>query len=109
MSGAGEDKKHLRSLHPTVKPAIMVRDALLDCTGRGDIVLDLFAGSGTILIAAEMAKRKARAIELEPRYCDVGIGRWEAFAGKQARLDSTGQTFAEVRAARATITNAGGI
>lgn len=109
MSGAGHDQKHLRSLHPTVKPAAMVRDALLDSTGRGDIVLDFFAGSGTILIAAEMARRRARAIELEPRYCDVAINRWESFTGKEARLSSTGQTFAEARADRAITTAAGGI
>jgi len=109
MSGAGHDQKHLRSLHPTVKPAIMVRDALLDSTGRGDIVLDFFAGSGTIFIAAEMARRRARAIELEPRYCDVVINRWESFTGKEARLSSTGQTFAEARADRAITTAAGGI
>lgn len=100
MSGTGEDKRRLRSLHPTVKPAVMVRDALLDCTRRGELVLDLFAGSGTILIAAEMAHRRACAIELEPRYCDVAIGRWEAFTGKEARMADTGKTFSETRHAR---------
>ena len=100
MSGTGEDKRRLRALHPTVKPAVMVRDALLDCTKRGELVLDLFAGSGTILIAAEMARRRACAIELEPRYCDVAIERWESFTGNEARAADTGKTFAETRRTR---------
>lgn len=108
MSGMGEDKQHLRSLHPTVKPAAMVRDALLDCTRRGELVLDLFAGSGTVLIAAEMARRRACAIEIEPRYCDVAIRRWEAFTGKEALLASSRQTFSKTRQMKSPVAGTAG-
>jgi DNA modification methylase len=100
MSGAGGNKAQLRELHPTVKPVAMVRDALLDSTRKGDPVVDLFMGSGTTLLAAEMSGRKARGIEIDPCYCDVTIARWEAFTGREARLAATGRNFNEVRAER---------
>ncbi|WP_439605151.1 site-specific DNA-methyltransferase [Shinella sp.] len=80
-------------LHPTVKPAAMVADAMKDCSSRGGIVLDPFCGSGTILIAAEKTGRHARAIELDPVYCDVAIRRWQHFAKGDAILVETGETF----------------
>jgi predicted RNA methylase len=64
------------------------------------IVLDPFAGSGTILIAAERTGRQARAIELDPQYVDVGIMRWQRVTGKEAVLEATGQTWNEVRTSR---------
>ena len=67
--------EHLAA-HPTVKPVSLVANALLDCTARGDVVLDQFAGSGTTLLAAEKVGRKAFGIEYEPRYVDVAIERW---------------------------------
>jgi DNA modification methylase len=70
------------SAHPTVKPAAMVADALKDCTKRGDIVLDTFCGAGTTILAAERVGRRAYAVELEPRYVDAAIRRWQAFAGE---------------------------
>jgi DNA modification methylase len=102
MIGAGRAKARARSLHPTVKPAAMVRDALLDCTAKGDRVLDLFCGSGTILVAAEEIGRRARAVELDPIYVDVAVRRWEAFSGKQACLDANGATFAQIAVTRAS-------
>ena len=63
------------AMHPTVKPLELVRDAILDCSNRGDIVLDAFAGSGTTLLAAEQAGRKGYGIELDPAYCDVILKR----------------------------------
>ncbi|MEK6746127.1 MAG: DNA methyltransferase [Pseudomonadota bacterium] len=76
-------------MHPTVKPVALVADAIKDCTKRGHIVLDPFAGSGTTLIAAEKTGRIARCIELAPKYCDVIIRRWQALTGKDAfNLDS---------------------
>ena len=78
----------------------LVRDALLDCSGPDDVVLDLFSGSGTTLIAAEQSRRRGRATELDPRYVDVGVIRWQDYTGLKARLASTGQTFREVREAR---------
>ena len=82
-------------MHPTVKPAGMIADAIRDCSKRGDLVLDPFCGSGTILMAAERTGRKARALEIDPVYVDVAIRRWEALTGKSATL-ATGETFEEV-------------
>jgi DNA modification methylase len=82
-------------MHPTVKPVALVADAIKDCSKQGDIVLDPFCGSGTILIAAERTGRRARALEIDPAYVDVAIRRWEALTGKSARL-STGETFEEI-------------
>ena len=68
------------ALHPTVKPVQMIADAIKDVSGRGDIVLDLFGGSGSTLIAAEKTGRRARIAELDPIYCDRILARWEAWA-----------------------------
>ena len=87
--------------HPTVKPVGLIADAIRDCSKRGDIILDPFAGSGTIVLAAERTGRKAAAIELDPHYVDTAIKRWQEVVGMQAILSSTGQTFAEVAADRA--------
>lgn len=83
------------ALHPTVKPVSLIADAIRDCSHRGGIILDPFAGSGTILIAAERTGRVARAIEYEPRYVDVAIRRWERVTGKDALHVRTGMTFKE--------------
>jgi DNA modification methylase len=90
----------LLALHPTVKPVSLIADALRDCSHRQGIILDPFAGSGTILIAAERTGRQARAIELDPQYVDVGIMRWQRVTGKEAVLEATGQTWNEVRTSR---------
>lgn len=71
-------------LHPTVKPAQMVADAILDCSRKGDIILDPFLGSGTTLIAAEQTGRTCYGMEISPNYCDVIVSRWERFTGKKA-------------------------
>ncbi len=92
------------AMHPTVKPAALVADAIKDCSRRGGLVLDPFCGSGTILIAAERTGRKARALELDPPYVDVAVRRWQAYAGKSAILAGSGETFettAERRSAKA--------
>jgi DNA modification methylase len=90
------------SAHPTVKPVAMVADAIKDCSRRGDLVLDPFCGSGTILIAAERTGRKARALEIDPHYVDVAVRRWQTYTGKTAVLASTGQSFEEVEEKRLT-------
>ena len=79
--------------HPTVKPVALVADAIKDCTRRGDIVLDTFSGSGTTVLAAERVGRRAYAIEIEPRFIDVAIKRWQAFSRKDAIHAETGLTF----------------
>jgi len=89
------------ALHPTVKPVAMVADAIKDCSTRGGITLDPFCGSGTILIAAQKTGRRARAIELDPLYCDTAIRRWQQFARDDAVLAETGETFEAVAARRA--------
>jgi hypothetical protein len=81
--------------HPTVKPAEMIADAILDCSRRQGIVLDAFCGSGTTLVAAEQTGRRGRGIEIDPAYIDVAIRRLEKSTGLVARLES-GETFAEV-------------
>ncbi len=88
------------SIHPTCKPVALIADALLDCSNRGDAVLDLFAGSGTILVAAEKTGRRAYAMELDPLYCDVAVKRWQEHTGEAAVLAETGQTFDEVEETR---------
>ena len=72
------------ALHPTVKPVQLIADAIRDVSGRGDVVLDLFGGSGSTLIAAEKTGRRARLCELDPIYCDRILARWEAYAGDDA-------------------------
>jgi tRNA G10 N-methylase Trm11 len=74
----------------------MLEDALLDMTERGDIVLDPFLGSGSMLIAAEKTGRRCRGLELDPLYVDVIVRRYEAVTRRQAVLDSTGETYAEL-------------
>ena len=72
------------ALHPTVKPVQMIADAIRDVSGRGDVVLDLFGGSGSTLIAAEKTGRWARLCELDPIYCDRILARWESYTGDDA-------------------------
>lgn len=87
--------------HPTVKPVAMVMDALLDCSHRGDIVLDPFAGSGTTLIAAHRTGRHGYGVEIDPTYCDLIVRRLSKAAKSTAILAGDGRTFAEVASARA--------
>lgn len=86
------------AMHPTVKPVAMVADAMKDCSRRGGIILDAFSGSGTTIIAAEQTGRKARAIELDPRYVDVAIRRWQQLTGGKATLAGSDSTFDELAA-----------
>jgi DNA modification methylase len=84
------------AMHPTVKPVALVADAIKDCSRRNELVLDPFAGSGTVLIAAERTGRRARAMEIDPHCVDVAVRRWQAYTGKAAVLSATGQAFEEV-------------
>lgn len=93
---AGADSE--LSLHPTVKNRQMITEAIRDSSDPDDIVMDPFGGSGTTLLAADDAKRRARLIELDPVYCDLIVRRSKAIA--PARLQSTGESFAEVTARR---------
>lgn len=90
-----------RSLeHPTMKPVALFEYQLLNNSKVGDTCLDLFGGSGTTLIACEKNNRIARLMELDPKYCDVIVTRWQQFTGKQATLEATGQTFDQVKQQR---------
>jgi DNA modification methylase len=80
-------------LHPTMKPVDLVERALRNSSKSRDTVLDPFGGSGTTLIACEKAGRQARLMELDPKYCDVIVRRWEQFAGQQARHEESGRAF----------------
>jgi DNA modification methylase len=73
----------------------MIADAIQDCSRRGDLILDPFCGSGTIIVAAERSGRIARAIEIDPHYCDVAIRRWQTRTGKSAIDIESGASFAE--------------
>ena len=73
-------------LHPTMKPVELVERAINNSSKPGDVVLDGFGGSGSTLIAAEKSGRKARLIELDPKFCDVIVKRWEEYSGNKAQL-----------------------
>lgn len=94
------EEGNLLKLHPTVKPIAMVADALLDCSARGDIVLDSFLGSGTTLMAAERVGRICHGIELDPIYVDTAVRRWQKYTGESAILAETGEAFSDVEVKR---------
>ncbi len=83
-------------VHPTQKPVALPEEAIKNSSKGEDVVLDLFGGSGSTLIACEKTNRQARLMELDPKYCDVIIKRWQDYTGKQATHAETGQPFAEV-------------
>lgn len=97
--GKGRDEALLD--HPTQKPVNLLAEAIKDCTRRGDIVLDPFAGSGSTLLAADKAGRVGYGIELEPKYVDVTVRRLEALTGKQAIHEASGLTFSKLHCRRA--------
>jgi DNA modification methylase len=100
ISSLGAGRNDALAMHPTVKPTALVADAIRDCSRRGDIVLDPFAGSGTTLIAAESCGRSARLIEYDPLYCDVIVRRYERLTGQAAKLSAGGQSFEDVEELR---------
>jgi DNA modification methylase len=99
-SSLGSDARQGLELHPTVKPRLLLEDALIDITNRGDIVIDCFGGSGSTLVAAEATGRRCRAIEFDGPYCDVIIRRWSEMTDREAVLEAIGETFADVEARR---------
>jgi len=92
MGGSEEDKFD----HPTQKPVELMRRPILNHLRRGELVYDPFLGSGTTLAAAELTNRVCFGIELDPKYVDVIIQRWQTLSGKQATLDGDGRTFEEI-------------
>jgi len=81
----------------------LVERVLRNSSKTRDTILDVFGGSGTTLIACEKSGRQARLIELEPKYCDVIIRRWQEFTGREAKLESGGKSYSEVAGARSAV------
>ena len=100
VNALGANRLDELAMHPTVKPVALVEDAIKDCTRREDIVLDAFSGSGTTIIAAERTGRRGYALELDPKYVDVAIERWQKLTGEKAIHDETGLTLADLKAWR---------
>ena len=103
VNSFGSDRDEALATHPTVKPIALVADALLDCTARGDVVLDQFAGSGTLLLAAEKVGRVAHAMEYEAGYVDAAIVRWQRFTKHDPILFGDNRTFEELAVDRKQI------
>ena len=95
-----EKKPAANRLHPTAKPVELVERALINSSKAGDIVLDLFGGSGSTLIGCERSDRKARLTEIDPKYADVIVTRWEQYTGRAAVLDGDQRSFDEIRQER---------
>ena len=93
ISSLSKDRADELAMHPTVKPVAMIADAIKDCSRRGEIVLDCFAGSGSTLIAAEQTGRLSRLVEFDPQYCDTIIRRWEKYTGRCAIHEESGKSF----------------
>jgi DNA modification methylase len=93
------DKERVEG-HTTPKPVALIERAITNSSKSGQVVVDLFGGSGSTLIAAEKNGRVARLMELDPRYCDVIVKRWQDFTGKAATLEGDGRTFDEIKAER---------
>jgi DNA modification methylase len=91
------DKPSRNGEHPTMKPVALFEYQLLNNSKGGDIVLDSFGGSGTTMIAAEKNGRHARLMELDPKYCDVIVTRWQDFTGQKAVHEAKGKTFDEMK------------
>jgi len=98
------DKPHKNDLHPTMKPVALVERAIRNSSKSRDIVLDLFGGSGTTLIAAEHAGRRARLIELDPKYVDVIVQRWQSHAKGKAILAGDERSFDNITVERSRVT-----
>jgi DNA modification methylase len=90
------DKPRRNDLHPTMKPVELVERAILHSSKRGDLVLDPFAGAGCTLIACTKTSRRARLIELDPKYVDATITRWESYTRREAVLASNGRSFRDI-------------
>jgi DNA modification methylase len=100
VNSLGPRRMRELQMHPTVKPAALVADAIRDASHRGDIVLDPFCGSGTTIIAAEKTGRRAATIEIDPGYVDTSIRRWQTYTQQDAMHVETGLTFSEIAVVR---------
>ena len=90
------DRPKVSDLHPTTKPIELVERAINNSSSPNDVVLDLFLGSGSTLIASEKTGRVCYGMELDPKYADVIIKRWQDFTGKDAIHEELGKTYNEL-------------
>ena len=88
--------EHEKRLHPTQKPVRMLSEIIQDFSDKKEKIMDLFGGSGSTLIACEETERKCYMMELDPKYCDVIIRRWQKQTNQKAILESNGKTFNEL-------------
>lgn len=95
-----ERKPAANRIHPTAKPVELVERALMNSSKAGDLVVDLFGGSGSTLIGCERRNRKSRLMEIDPKYVDCIVRRWQEYTGKQAVLDGDGRSFEQVSSQR---------
>jgi DNA modification methylase len=96
----GEKKPAANRIHPTAKPVELVERALVNSSRMGDVVVDLFGGSGSTVIGCERKGRKARLMEIDPQYTDCIVRRWQEYTGQQGVLQSDGRCFDEIRQER---------
>jgi DNA modification methylase len=97
------DKPAKNDLHPTMKPVSLVERAIRNSCKTRDSVLDPFGGSGSTLIACEKTGRQARLVELDPKYCDVIVQRWQDWSGGTTMLDEDGRTHGDIAAERTAV------
>jgi DNA modification methylase len=95
--GSSDEEKYD---HPTQKPVELMRRPILNHLRRAELVYDPFLGSGTTLAAAELTKRACFGLELDPKYVDVIVQRWQTLSAKKATLDGDGRTFDEIASER---------
>jgi DNA modification methylase len=100
------DRPQRNDVHPTMKPVVLIEYPLCNSSRGGDVVLDLFGGSGSTLIACEKHSRSARLMELDQKYCDVIVRRWQEFTGQQATLSGDGRAFSLMEKERMENVNA---
>jgi DNA modification methylase len=95
-----ENKPAANRLHPTMKPVELIERALVNSSKAGDLVVDLFGGSGSTLIGCERRGRRAHLMEIDPKYADVIVRRYQDYSGHAAVLDLDGRCFDEIRQER---------
>jgi len=103
LNPMGGDRNEKATGHGTQKPVELMRRPILNHTKRGEAVYDPFLGSGTTMMAAELTERVCIGIDIDPRYVDVAVIRWQEFTGQQATLEANGRSFKQVKTERMKI------
>jgi len=99
------DKPAKNDLHPTMKPVALIARSITNSTEPGQLVVDMFLGSGTCIVAAEQTGRRAYGTDLDAAYCDVIVKRWQTLTGKEATLEGDGRAFREIAVERGVEVN----